>query len=203
MSYPRFFFPKLSNSFDQDIKAISPLQMGGSLWEDCDLNEEKIDLYKEGYDACRKEFEDKLNDERCKNAFTEILQRIFDASTISNDLLEEVFKSNVQILEHTIDNLCLENSANFSLVFQSLFKLLKQHYKEGGIRIEVGSYYYKTCLDMVKDLPDLLFKKDLIEVVELPELDKEVCRICYNSTIFEYDKNQIVTEIKDRLKSFY
>ncbi len=201
MDYPRFLFPSLSDSFDEYEEEVSLLQGDSTSLVGSEEHEEKRDLYKEGYEACKKEFEDKLQRENYKNKLVEILQCALDSSIISDELLEKVLRDSIKILEHMIEALCLETPANFGLIFQRLFKLVKQHYKEGSVKIEVSKEHYKTCLGIVKDLPDTFFKKDLVQVSELDKMDKEVCRIHYNATIFEYDKNQIITELREQLKS--
>jgi hypothetical protein len=200
MNYPRFLFPSLVDSFEKDSESASLLQVDSPSWQESKEREE-IDLYRQGYEACQEELEDKLQKENYKNKLVEILQSAFDSSNLSSELFEEVLKHSIQILEQMIEVLCLEMRPNFILILQRLFKLIRQHYKEGSIKIEVNKEHYQVCLDMVKDLPDTFFKKDMIQVSELSEMNKDVCRIRYNSTIFEYDKNQIMEEIKEQLKS--
>ena len=197
MNYPRFLFPNLNSLFISkldDFKEPDSTSSAKPL-----ANDQKDQLHLEIFEVYKKELENKIQENDCKNAFVEILKSVVASCNLSESFGEEIWKYNVQILARIVDLLCLEMSIDFKLIANKLLSKIENHYQGGLVRIEVSSDYYKVCLNMVEHLPDKIFKKGDIEVIELPASDKNVCRVLYMSTTLEYDQGHVVEEIKEAI----
>jgi hypothetical protein len=197
VNYPRFLFPNLNpllSSKLDDFKESDVTSSAKHLVPD-----QKDQLHLEIFEVYKKELDSKMQENDCKHTFVEILKSVVTSCNLSESFAEEIWKYNVKILACIVDLLCLEMSIDFKLIANKLLSKIESHYQGGLVRIEVSSDYYKVCLSMVENLPDKIFKKGDIKVMELPESDKNVCRVLYMSTTLEYDQGHVVEEIKEAI----
>ena len=165
--------------------------------EDVSIDEIKNASYNQGLDDAKASYEKVISELQTDNNLAELLRDKLAEITSDINLDLQIAKVTSQIISNIAKKIYLILPVDFEQILKSeLLQSLKKVYKEGQISLTVNPSKYDFCKNIlqVESLPAKL--KENIHVIEDDSMDADDCKLEWENTSLEYNKQQISEEIE-------
>lgn len=165
------------------------------------IDEIKAESYNQGLNDAKANYEKVISELQINNNLVEVLHEKLSEISSDINLDLQVAKITSHIISNIAKKIYLILPVDFEQILKSeLLQSLKKIYREGHISLSVNPSKYDFCKNIlqIESLPVKL--KENISVIKDEDMEADDCKIEWENTSLEYNKQQIAIEIEKILE---
>ncbi len=166
------------------------------LLSDFNIDQIKLENYNRGLDDAKVKYEEIIANLHRDNDFSDLIHDKLSEICSENRLDGEVAELSTQIIEMIAKKIYLILPIDFEAVLRNeLIEKLKKYYKEGEINLTINPARSDICNNILKSEKLGNKFKDKINIITDEKVDVDDCKLQWQDTTLEYNKEQLNIEI--------